>query len=125
MPRYRPFAGASTGTVTTTISSNVPVPFWAGALGAARYPHHNATAGQQGTKRVDIICPGFVADCLETLEEIAIECRHVFLTAGGKTFHYIPCLNDSPDWIATLGAICQQHLAGWLDPVAIPKAPSY
>lgn len=80
---------------------------------------------QQGTRRVDIICPGFVADCLETLEEIAMECRHVFLTAGGKTFHYIPCLNDSPDWIATLGAICQQHLAGWLNPVAIPKAPSY
>ena len=69
---------------------------------------------QQGLARVDLLCPGFVADCVETLEEIAIECRDIFLAAGGKDFHYIPCLNDDPDWIAALGTISAQHLAGWL-----------
>jgi ferrochelatase len=69
--------------------------------------------GQQGVKRVDVACPGFVADCLETLEEIAMEGRQAFLTAGGKQFHYIPCLNDSPRWIAALAAIAADHLSGW------------
>jgi ferrochelatase len=66
-----------------------------------------------GTKRVDVMCPGFVADCLETLEEIAQEVRDAFLAAGGQTFHYVPCLNDAPDWIAALGALAERHLAGW------------
>jgi len=66
-----------------------------------------------GVPRVDVVCPGFTSDCLETLEEIAQEAKQAFLTAGGQTFHYIPCLNDSPDWIAALGGIAQQHLAGW------------
>ncbi|AMO21800.1 ferrochelatase [Ramlibacter solisilvae] len=66
-----------------------------------------------GTERVDVLCPGFPGDCLETLEEIAIEGRRAFLTAGGKTFHYIPCLNDDPAWIAALGELAQRHLAGW------------
>jgi protoporphyrin/coproporphyrin ferrochelatase len=69
--------------------------------------------GRGGVGRVDVICPGFTSDCLETLEEIAIEVRHAFLAAGGKEFRYIPCLNDDPGWIAALGAIAQQHLAGW------------
>jgi len=59
-----------------------------------------------GLKRVDVICPGFPADCLETLEEISLECRAAFLHAGGETFHYIPCLNERPDWIAALADIC-------------------
>ena len=66
-----------------------------------------------GTKRVDVVCPGFTSDCLETLEEIAQEGRAAFLTSGGKDFHYIPCLNDETEWIAALGAIAQQHLSGW------------
>jgi protoporphyrin/coproporphyrin ferrochelatase len=66
-----------------------------------------------GTGRVDVICPGFTGDCLETLEEIGMEVRHAFLAAGGKEFHYISCLNDDPAWIAALGAIAEQHLAGW------------
>lgn len=69
--------------------------------------------GRKGVKRVDVACPGFTADCLETLEEIAIEGRSTFLTAGGKDFRYIPCVNDDPAWIAALGAIAQRHLAGW------------
>ena len=68
---------------------------------------------QRGVARVDVICPGFTADCLETLEEIAQEVRDAFLGAGGKQFHYIPCLNDDPAWIAALGAIAEQHLSGW------------
>ena len=66
-----------------------------------------------GTRSVEVMCPGFVSDCLETLEEINMEVRHAFLQAGGQAFHYIPCLNDSPAWIAALGRIAEQHLAGW------------
>ena len=59
----------------------------------------------RGTRRVDVVCPGFVSDCLETLEEIAIEARHAFLGAGGSEFHALPCLNESPQWIAALADI--------------------
>lgn len=52
--------------------------------------------GKQGVGRVDAVCPGFLADCLETLEEIQVECRDAFLEEGGREFHYIPCLNDDP-----------------------------
>jgi protoporphyrin/coproporphyrin ferrochelatase len=74
-----------------------------------------------GVKRVDVICPGFTVDCLETLEEIAMEAKEAFLHAGagdkasvdGRSFHYIPCLNDSPEWVRGLGHIAEQHLSGW------------
>lgn len=66
-----------------------------------------------GIARVDVMCPGFTSDCLETLEEISMEGRHAFIEAGGKTFHYIPCLNDSPAWITALAGIATRHLAGW------------
>ena len=69
--------------------------------------------GRQGVPRVDVICPGFPADCLETLEEIAMEGRDSFKAAGGKEFHYIPALNDSPVWMAALADLVQQHLQGW------------
>ncbi|MDY7540502.1 ferrochelatase [Undibacterium sp. RTI2.1] len=69
--------------------------------------------GQQGTKRIDVVCPGFIADCLETLEEIAMEVRDEFLHAGGKEFNYIPCLNESPEWMRGLAEITEQHLIGW------------
>jgi ferrochelatase len=68
---------------------------------------------RQGTRRVDVVCPGFTSDCLETLEEIAMECRDAFLAAGGKSFHYIPCLNDDADWIGALGKLAEQHMGGW------------
>jgi protoporphyrin/coproporphyrin ferrochelatase len=67
----------------------------------------------EGVKRVDVICPGFTSDCLETLEEIALEGRDAFLEAGGKEFRYIPCLNDQHAWIAALAEVASQHLAGW------------
>jgi ferrochelatase len=67
----------------------------------------------QGVRRIDVMCPGFTSDCLETLEEINMEVRHDFEVGGGQDFHYIPCLNDSPPWIAALAEIAEQHLIGW------------
>ena len=67
----------------------------------------------QGVRSVDVTCPGFVADCLETLEEISQEARHAFIEAGGQDFRYIPCLNDSPRWIDALAGVAERHLQGW------------
>jgi ferrochelatase len=64
-------------------------------------------------RRLDVICPGFTSDCLETLEEIAMEVRHEFVAHGGREFSYIPCLNEQPSWIAALAEIAEQHLIGW------------
>lgn len=69
---------------------------------------------RNNTARVDVICPGFTADCLETLEEINQEVRESFLQAGGREFHYIPALNEQAEWIAALGKIALQNLYGWL-----------
>ena len=74
--------------------------------------------GRARTSRVDIMCPGFVADCLETLEEIAQEGKETFQHAGGGEYHYIPCLNDHPQWISALAELAQTHLQGW------PPAPA-
>lgn len=68
---------------------------------------------KQGVSRVDVFCPGFLADCLETLEEIDQEARAAFLGAGGKEFGYIPCLNDQHEGIAALAAIAAAHMGGW------------
>ncbi len=68
---------------------------------------------RKGTQRVDVVCPGFTADCLETLEEIAMEGKQAFLEAGGREYHAIACLNDHPAWITALADIAQQHMGGW------------
>ena len=70
--------------------------------------------GKQRTLRVDVVCPGFVADCLETLEEIAQEGKEEFKHAGGGEYHYIPCLNDRPDWMQALTGLVVDNLHGWL-----------
>ncbi|UCF66389.1 MAG: ferrochelatase [Acidobacteriota bacterium] len=68
---------------------------------------------REGTRRVDVLCPGFAADCLETLEEIDQLNRELFTRAGGERFRYIPCLNDRPDHAAMLAGLLEQHLGGW------------
>jgi ferrochelatase len=68
---------------------------------------------EQGIKRIDAICPGFAADNLETLEEIAMEAKEAFIHAGGERFDFIDCLNDRPDWIGALADLSLQHLQGW------------
>ena len=75
-----------------------------------------AKLGKQKLKRIDVVCPGFVSDCLETLEEIAIENKAAFLRAGGGQFHYIPCLNEGDAWIRALTVITLDHLQGWISP---------
>jgi protoporphyrin/coproporphyrin ferrochelatase len=70
---------------------------------------------KEGMRRVDVACPGFVSDCLETLEEIAQEGQVAFLKAGGREYHYIPCLNERPAWIAALADLAIRNLQGWLE----------
>lgn len=70
--------------------------------------------GQAKTARIDVICPGFSADCLETLEEIAMEGKEIFTHAGGGDYHYIPALNENPVWIEAMTTIALGHLHGWV-----------
>lgn len=71
--------------------------------------------GKDGVESVQVICPGFAVDCLETLEEIAEENQEVFLHNGGKQFDYIECLNDSDDHSKLLLSLINQHTQGWTD----------
>ncbi|MEO8312650.1 MAG: ferrochelatase [Caldimonas sp.] len=66
-----------------------------------------------GTTRVDVFCPGFTSDCLETLEEIDQEARAAFIGAGGQHFGYVPCLNDQHEWMAALANVAIANLQGW------------
>jgi ferrochelatase len=68
---------------------------------------------QKGIKRLDVMCPAFSVDCLETLEEIAEQCRETFIEAGGKEFNLIPCLNDNPAHIAMMAQLVRQNTQGW------------
>ena len=95
-------------------------------FGAAEWlqPYTDATLrslGKAGVGRVDVVCPGFAADCLETLEEIALEGRDAFLEAGGKDFHYIPSTNDTPAWMTALSILALENLEGWT-PTPRPKS---
>ena len=79
-------------------------------FGAAKWlqPYTEPTLvemAKAGAKRVDVVCPGFVSDCLETLEEIGIGARHAFLAAGGTQLSLVSCLNEAPEWIDALAAI--------------------
>lgn len=81
--------------------------------------------GGQGVGRVDVICPGFTSDCLETLEEIAIEGRDTFRRAGGKDFHYIPTTNDLGPWMTALSIIAIENLEGWVERAPEKKKEIY
>ena len=79
-------------------------------------PYTEPTAialAQRGVRQLDVVCPGFTADCLETLEEIAGEVREAFQHAGGQDLRYIPCLNTHEAWLSALTDITLQHLGGW------------
>ncbi|MFT0533412.1 ferrochelatase [Castellaniella hirudinis] len=94
-------------------------------FGAAPWlqPYTQATLeawARAGVASVEVLCPGFVADCLETLEEINLGCREAFLAAGGREFHYIPCLNADPDWVQGFAGLLADNLQGW--PADAPSA---
>jgi protoporphyrin/coproporphyrin ferrochelatase len=72
-----------------------------------------ADLGDAGTWRVDVFCPGFTADCIETIEEIGMEGRDTFLESGGVEFHRIDCLNEAPAFIDMLGEVALDNLSGW------------
>ncbi|NDU90585.1 MAG: ferrochelatase [Ferrovum sp.] len=74
---------------------------------------------REGVRHVQVLCPGFPADCLETLEEIGMEVKATFLNHGGEVYHYIPALNDDPDWLDSLTRIALDNLGGWL-PTPLP-----
>lgn len=76
----------------------------------------------QGVRHIDVICPGFSADCLETLDEMALENREVFLNAGGESYNYIPALNAHPDHITALRELVVRHTTGWIDASATETA---
>jgi ferrochelatase len=83
-------------------------------FGAAKWlqPYTEPTLvslAKSGVRRVDVVCPGFVSDCLETLEELGITARRAFTAAGGKELNLLPCLNESPEWIDALAALATQQ----------------
>jgi len=64
----------------------------------------------KGIKRLAVVCPAFVSDCLETLEEIAMEGKEIFLDNGGETYEYIPCLNDNDSWVQVIKTLCEEKI---------------
>lgn len=79
--------------------------------------------GSAGVAHAQVVCPGFAADCLETVDEIGREGRHTFQAAGGGAYEYIPALNDNRDHLAALAALAADHLRGWLPPHPNPPTP--
>lgn len=80
-------------------------------------PYTDKTVEQlarEGVKRLAVVTPGFAADCLETLEEIAMENAGIFRAAGGESFAAIPCLNDSADGLRVIAAVVKRELGGWI-----------
>ena len=74
---------------------------------------------REGVREIDVICPGFVVDCLETLEEISIEAKSAFIKAGGRQFRYIPCLNEAPEFIDALASLVEAQVSGWPTAAAV------
>jgi ferrochelatase len=70
---------------------------------------------KNGLKNIAVVAPGFVSDCLETLEELNVEARELFIENGGKNFEYIPCLNDNKHSIKLLNQIIKTNLLGWVE----------
>ncbi|GAB6034817.1 ferrochelatase [Galenea microaerophila] len=105
--------GLSEDQVTTTFQSRFGKEPWV-------QPYTDETMKtlpKEGVKNVQVICPGFSADCLETIEEIGEENRDYFLEAGGEKFGYIPCLNDRPDHLSALSELIIKNISGWSEPL--------
>ena len=90
-------------------------------FGAAKWlqPYTDKTLvelAHSGVSRIDIVCPGFSADCVETLQEIALEGKETFLQAGGQELRYIPALNDNPLWVTAFSQILEPHWRHWDNP---------
>ena len=80
------------------------------------YTDHTLEAlAKEGVRNIHILCPGFSVDCLETLEEVAMENREIFLEAGGEQYGYIECLNDHASHIELFSELIAQHTRGWID----------
>ncbi|TAL85474.1 MAG: ferrochelatase [Candidimonas sp.] len=107
--------GADGGLVEVAFQSRFGAEKW---LEPYTLPTLQAWASQ-GITRVDVMCPGFLADCLETLEEIQQQCRDAFMQAGGERFEYLPCLNDDPAWISGFTRLIVRNLGGWLEPSSV------
>lgn len=69
----------------------------------------------EGVTHLAVMCPGFTADCLETIDEIGREGRHTFMESGGKEFALLPCLSDSTVWLDAMARIAREELAGWME----------
>ena len=80
--------------------------------------------GKEGLESVDVMCPGFSADCLETLEEIDMQNREIFEGAGGGRFRYVPCLNARPDHVDALVDVVQRNVGAWLPRIAATEVSS-
>ena len=89
------------------------VALWPRRVGQPYTDHTLEEWAKAGVGRVDVISPAFAADCLETLEELEVENREVFMEAGGKEYHYIPCLNDSADHINMMVSLVRENAQGW------------
>lgn len=79
-------------------------------------PYTEPTAcakAKDGVRTLDVVCPGFTADCLETLEEIQEEVAEAYMAAGGETLTYIPCLNSDATWIDGMAQLALSHMQGW------------
>ncbi len=103
--------GFNADQLITTYQSRVGPTKWVG-------PYTDEMAeklAKDGVKRLAVLAPAFVADCVETLEEINIELRETFLQAGGEDFHYIPCLNATPSGLDVLETQIRRELMGWID----------
>ena len=115
MPEDRAPARAGAQAVARPLS---PSPFSRGSAAREWLKPYTAEVlnelGRQKRSASTSSAPGFVADCLETLEEIAIEGKAIFLTAGGQDYHAIPCLNERNDWIHALADIVAANLGGWV-----------
>ena len=105
------------------LSENEMIVSFQSRVGRERWlqPYTDATVRQlaaDGVRKLDVACPGFAVDCLETLEEIAMQNRYFFTAAGGETLRYIPALNDSTEQVDSLATLVHRHLGGWPEAAA-------